>query len=112
VGYEHLLVFASAAAVGADLAVNVDHITGYAHLSEAGTGAAVTVPVAIYLLPVWIVHLRPHQVVSTAHVLVPLATALVLGATFTGHPVVITGLLVAGILLLSTQIEVAVRQTD
>jgi len=44
--------------------------------------------------------------------LVPLATALVLGATFTGYPVLITGLLVAGILLLSTQIEVAVGQTD
>src|SRR5829696_5430025 len=45
-GYGHYLVFASAAAVGAGLAVNVDHVTHHAAIGARGSAAAFTIPVA------------------------------------------------------------------
>ena len=44
VGLRALLVFASAAAVGAGLVVNVVHHTGEAHISDTAAGYAVAIP--------------------------------------------------------------------
>ena len=52
-GYGHYLVFASAAAVGAGLAVNVDFLTDHAAIGARGAAAAFTIPVAVFLLAVW-----------------------------------------------------------
>ena len=60
-GYGHYFIFASAAAVGAGLAVAADHATGSAEISSTLAGYAVAVPVAVYLFGVWLLHLRPHQ---------------------------------------------------
>jgi low temperature requirement protein LtrA len=59
-GYGHLLIFASAAAVGAGLAVAIDHATHHAEIGSVGAGAAVAVPVALYLLGLWVLHYRPR----------------------------------------------------
>src|SRR6185295_8427658 len=56
-GYGHLVIFASAAAVGAGLAVVADHAAGRAHIGRAAAGTAVLVPVSLYLLALWLVHL-------------------------------------------------------
>jgi len=56
-----LLVFSAAAAVGAGLQVAVDYDTGNAHLSAVAAGAATAVPVTVYLLSVWALHVRPHR---------------------------------------------------
>ena len=99
-GYGHLLIWASAAAIGAGLAVAVDHATGHSDLPALGVGAAVTIPVAIYLLTTWILHLGPHHTSSSTF---PLATAaLVLAATATGQPILITGLLLVALVAIST----------
>ncbi len=100
-GYGHYLVFASAAAVGAGLAVAVDHATHHARLPAWGAGAAVTVPVALYLLTVWILHVRPHRVGPARTAAFPAAAALVLAATPTGQPVLATGLLLAALVAVS-----------
>ncbi len=55
-GYGHLVVFASAAAVGAGMTVVVDQTTHHADLSARGATAAVAIPVALYLLSVWGLH--------------------------------------------------------
>jgi low temperature requirement protein LtrA len=94
-GYGHLLIFASAAAVGAGLATAVDGAAGRAHLSAATAGSAVTVPVAIYLLVLWALHLRPHHRGRAVSALVPGAVVLVLGSTASGQPVLVTGLVLA-----------------
>lgn len=52
-GYGHYFVFASAAAVGAGLAVAVDYQSGKSHIDGMMAGAAVAVPVAIYMLFLW-----------------------------------------------------------
>jgi low temperature requirement protein LtrA len=60
-GYGQYLIFASAAAVGAGLAVDIDYQTGAAHLGRLAAGYALAAPVAVYLLSVWALHIRPYH---------------------------------------------------
>ncbi|MDZ7870691.1 MAG: low temperature requirement protein A [Rheinheimera sp.] len=57
-GYGHLLIYAAGAAVGAGIAVQVDLLTGSAHLSSAMATGAVAIPVALYLFGLWLVRDR------------------------------------------------------
>lgn len=79
-GYGHYVVFAAAAAIGAGIAVIVDR--------PDLPGAPVTIPVAVLLVALWVLHLRPRTWLE------PAAAALVLAATFAGPSLVVT----AGIL--------------
>ncbi|WP_203885454.1 low temperature requirement protein A [Planotetraspora kaengkrachanensis] len=94
-GYGHYLVFGSAAAVGAGLSAAVDDATGHFHGGAIARGAVVTVPVAVFLLAVWWLQHRPHQVSLSHKVLVPGAAVLVLAGTFTPVPVPATGVVLA-----------------
>jgi low temperature requirement protein LtrA len=60
-GYGHYFIFAAAAAVGAGLGVSIDYVTHHTEISSAPAGYAIAVPVSIYLLVVWLLHIRPHQ---------------------------------------------------
>ena len=101
-GYSHLVVFASAAAVGAGLQVAVDYGTGEAHPPRLVAGYAIALPVALYVLLVWALQIRPAlpAPVSTAF---PVTAVLVLLTPFTGAPVHVTAallaVLVAGVVL-------------
>jgi low temperature requirement protein LtrA len=77
-GYGHYFIFASAAAVGAGLAVVVDYETEHTDISRSLAAYAVAVPVAVYLLFVWLLHIRPHQrgVLLIAYPLVAALTLL------------------------------------
>jgi len=90
-GYGHYVVFGSAAAVGAALAVDVDRATGHAELSTRATSLMVAVPVALYLLSVWALHLAPEQRAwkRVAH---PIASLVIVLIAFAGAPVVWIGL--------------------
>jgi low temperature requirement protein LtrA len=93
-GYGHYFIFASAAAVGAGLAVAVDHATGSAEISGRLNGYAVAVPVAVYLFFVWLLHLRPHQS-GVMLAVFPAGTLLILLAPLGPAPIqVIAGILV------------------
>ncbi|MGK5740510.1 low temperature requirement protein A [Micromonospora sp. URMC 103] len=76
-GYGHYLVFASVAAVGAGLAVVVDHERGGAHIPGSTAGYAVAVPIAVYLLTLWALHVRRQQRPALAAAF-PAAAVLVL----------------------------------
>jgi low temperature requirement protein LtrA len=94
-GYGHYFVFAAAAAVGTGLGVAIDHVTGGSRLDGTETGLALTVPVAIYLLVVWGLH-APQKPPSRLRTFgVPLACVAILGSTFSGEPVLATGLVLA-----------------
>jgi low temperature requirement protein LtrA len=97
-GYGHYLVFASAAAVGAGLAVNVDYLTHHAAIGPRASAAAFTIPAALFLLAVWALQLRPHHLGRWHGGLVPAAAVLVLASTFTAEPVLVTGLVVAAMI--------------
>ncbi|MGW2292567.1 low temperature requirement protein A [Streptomyces phaeochromogenes] len=83
-GYGHYVIFASAAAIGAGLEVAVEQAVGKAHISTLAASAAVTLPTALFLLMVWVLHAR-HYKVGTAQQLVLPVTALVVAlCTFLG----------------------------
>jgi len=97
-GYGHYLVFASAAAVGAGLAVNVDYLTDHAAIGARGAAAAFTIPVALFLLAVWALQVRPHHLGHWHTTLVPTTAVLVLASTLAPEPILVTGLLVAAMI--------------
>ncbi|MFG2224027.1 low temperature requirement protein A [Streptomyces sp. NPDC048644] len=93
-GYGHYLVYGSAAAVGAGIEVAVEESVGKAHLSTLAASACVTVPAALFLVTVWLIHSR-HQKRGIAQQLVlPLAAVLILACTFAGHLAVLAAGLV------------------
>lgn len=106
-GYGHYLVFASAAAVGAGLAVNVAHTTGHGHLSDHAAAATFTVPVAVFITLVWLLHHRTEELRSRNDLIHPAAVLAVLVVTFTPAPVLATGLLAAA--LVAATLVVAAR---
>ena len=99
-GYGHYLVFASAAAVGAGLAVNVDAVTHHAAIGPRAA-ASFTIPVALFLLAVWALQVAPHHLGRWTGAVVPAAAALVLASTFSPEPVLLTGLVAAAMIAVS-----------
>jgi low temperature requirement protein LtrA len=107
-GYGHYMVFASAAAVGAGLGVAIDHATGHAGIGSIGAGTAVAAPVAIYLLSLWGIHIGLRDTLPAGSGLTPIVAVLVLLTPWLGQPVLLTGLLVAG--LLAVKLSLRFRQ--
>jgi len=99
-GYGHLFIFASAAAVGAGLAVAIDHATQHAEIGAFGAGAAVAAPVALYLMGLWALHQRPRATSLAQASLPPLVALLVVLTPFTGQAVLLTGLLLTALLVI------------
>jgi low temperature requirement protein LtrA len=84
-GYGHYLIFSAAAAVGAGLATAVDHESvSEVHVATVVAAAAVTVPVAVFLVCVWLLHVRPQRIRVGGDLLeltFPAAAVLVLAST-------------------------------
>ncbi|MEU7155215.1 low temperature requirement protein A [Streptomyces chrestomyceticus] len=96
-GYGHYLIFGSAAAIGAGIEVAVEESVGKAHLSQFAASACVTVPGALFMFTVWLIHSR-HQKRGLAQQLVlPASSVLVLACTFAGHAAVLLAGLVASL---------------
>jgi low temperature requirement protein LtrA len=95
-GYGHYFVFGAAAGVGAGLAVNIDFVTGRAKIGALGAGLAVAIPVAIYLLSLWVLHDRPEH--RRTRLFGPTAAILVLLSPFTGQAVPATGAILGGLI--------------
>ena len=93
-GYGHILVFSSAAATGAGLAVAVDHDLHLAHVGDLVAASATTVPVAVFVLVVWLLHLD-HERMRRASAAFPAAAVLILATSFTPVPIHLTALVVA-----------------
>jgi low temperature requirement protein LtrA len=102
-GYGHYVLFASAAAVGAGLAVAVDQAVDRAKVSAAGAGAAVAIPVAVYVVCLWLLHDRPEYRVM--RLLGPLAAVVVLFTPLTGHGVLLTGVTLATVVALKVRVQ-------
>ncbi|MFJ1535356.1 low temperature requirement protein A [Streptomyces mirabilis] len=100
--YGHYLIFASATAEGAGLAAYADHVTRRTGASPVAAGAAVTVPAAVFLITVWVVHLRPHQRSLAERIPFPVAAVGVLAAAWSPVPALIAGVLLAGLVAVVT----------
>lgn len=94
-GYGHLLIFASAAAVGAGLQLAVDFVVHRPPVPLRTIGLATAAPVAVYVVMVWLLHVIPQRI-PLATLAFPAAAALVILAPLTSAPVPV----VAGVLIL------------
>jgi low temperature requirement protein LtrA len=106
-GYGHLVVFAAVAAVGAGLVVAVDHAAGHGHVSDARAGAVVAVPVAVYLLSLWVLHLVLDVAPASPRFTAPLTAGLVLAAPATSQPVLVVGALLAAMMAVKLVVRVS-----
>ena len=101
-GYGHLVVFASAAAVGAGLAAAVDQTVEQAELTATEAALSVTVPVSVYLLSVWMLHVRFKEPGVVRAGAVPIAIAAILGSSVFDESVLLTGCLMVVLIVVST----------
>ncbi|MFJ8163041.1 low temperature requirement protein A [Streptomyces sp. NPDC096136] len=102
-GYGHLLIFASGAAIGAGIEVAVEHAVGTAHISQVAANAAVTVPSALFLLTVWLLHSRHFKRGVAQQLVLPLSAAAILACTWAGaYAVLYAGLVSAGAVVAGT----------
>ncbi|HEX5370871.1 MAG TPA: low temperature requirement protein A, partial [Dehalococcoidia bacterium] len=91
-GYGHLVIFASAAAIGAGIAAAVDHEIGAASISTTTAGLATALPIAIFLACLAALHFagrQPGLIVFAK----PVVAALVLLTAFTGYSLQLSALL-------------------
>ena len=100
-GYGHYVVFASTAAVGAGLAVAVDQTIGHSTLTDLQAASVLTLPVSLFLVTVWLLHWRFKPPGAFRALACPVTAAVVLAATWSGEPVLLTGLAVAALVAAS-----------
>ncbi|MEV5717265.1 low temperature requirement protein A [Amycolatopsis mediterranei] len=101
-GYGHYLIFASAAAVGAGLEVAVGYDTHVLHgVGGVAAALATTVPVAVFLLSVWLLHIGPTNECRPIAIGFPVTAVLVLAASFTPAPVHVAAGLAAALVVLT-----------
>ena len=102
--YLHLPIFAAVAAVGAGLGVAIEGTSGHAHLGRVAVGTAVGAPLVVYLLSLWALYVRSLR--DRFHRLViPVAVALIIGAIFTPAPVLVIGLVLAGVVAMKVALH-------
>ncbi|MFF2095615.1 low temperature requirement protein A [Streptomyces sp. NPDC058202] len=84
-GYGHYFILGSAAAIGAGIEVAVEQATHHAHLSTRAASFAVTLPTALFMATVWLVHSRHFKQGTAQQLVLPAGAVLVLAASFAGH---------------------------
>ncbi|WP_411072217.1 low temperature requirement protein A [Streptomyces sp. cmx-4-25] len=94
-GYGHYVILMSAAAIGAGLEIAVEQAVGEAHLSTLAASAAVTIPSALFLLLVWLLHARYFKVGTAQQLVLPVAALAILMCSFAGRWAVLAAGLVA-----------------
>ncbi|OXM61815.1 low temperature requirement protein A [Amycolatopsis vastitatis] len=100
-GYGHYLIFASAAAVGAGLEVAVGYDTGVLHLGGVAAALPTTVPAAVFLLSVWLLHIGPTNECRPIAIGFPVTAVLVVAASFTPAPIHVAAGLAAALVVLT-----------
>lgn len=95
-GYTHYFIFAGAAALSAGIEVEIDVLTDHSKLSATAASFTVTVPIAVFVLGIWLVAIRPtsDRVVNTV---VPLGAVAVLLDPVIPVPTTLTAFILAGV---------------
>ncbi len=92
-GYGHFIIFAAATGVGVGLAVGVDVITDHAAVGQNVAVASVTIPAAIFVLGIWLVHEQFSAEGMMQKLLMPATAALILICSFIPSGQVLTALI-------------------
>lgn len=103
-GYLHYIVFAAAGAVSAGVEVELDEIVGHTEISPTVAGLSLTLPVAIFILSVWVLLLRPRlRPWASAVVLVCAALVALAGLLPHVEYVAVAALVVAIVVVLEVE---------
>ncbi|WP_328621243.1 low temperature requirement protein A [Streptomyces sp. NBC_00354] len=96
-GYGHIVIFASAAAIGAGIEVAIEHAVGKAHISTLAANLSVTVPAALFLAFVWLLHSRHFKRGTAQQLVLPVSALVILACAWTGGQAVLWAGLVAAV---------------
>ena len=80
-GYGHLPLFGATVAVGAGLHVAAYYIEHDTHLSAVGMLATVAIPLAVYVLMVYVLYMQISRTYDPFHLLLLALSAVVLGGS-------------------------------
>jgi low temperature requirement protein LtrA len=103
-GYGHYFVFASAAATGAGLTVAIKEATGHSLLTTREAAFSETVPIALYVLGVWLVHKRYKPVGKWRTFGAPFAALVIVASSFAPEPVFTAGLILVALVIINTYV--------
>ena len=83
-GYSHVIIFASIAAFGAGLAINLDFLEHHAKISALVANASLTIPAAAFLMAIWLVHERYNTQGGPLlrHLFFPLISLCILASSY------------------------------
>nr|WP_296774717.1 low temperature requirement protein A [Rhodococcus sp. (in: high G+C Gram-positive bacteria)] len=88
-GYMHYFIFAAAGAFSAGIEVEIDVLTEHSTLGDVAASFTVTVPIAVFVLGVWIVAIR-RNADKVVNIVVPAAAVLVLLDPVVPIPITLT----------------------
>lgn len=88
-GYTHYFIFAAAGAFSAGIEVEIDVLTEHSKLGDVAASFTVTVPIAVFVLGVWIVAIR-RNADKVVNIAVPVAAVLVLLDPVVPIPITLT----------------------
>lgn len=105
-GYGHYAVFAAAGAFSAGISVLLDSEVGETGLASAAAAATLTVPVAIFVLGVWLLSLR-HRLNGATRALVPVGALLIATCAFLPWSILWAAAVMLGIIVLVERHRIA-----
>ncbi|MEU3471323.1 low temperature requirement protein A [Rhodococcus sp. NPDC006774] len=88
-GYAHYFIFAAAGAFSAGIEVEIDVLTEHSKLGDVAASFTVTVPIAVFVLGVWLIAIRSNAD-RLVNVVVPIGAALVLFDPVIPIPITLT----------------------
>jgi len=94
-GYAHYVIFAAAGAVSAGIGAGVDVATGHTELTASAASFVLTVPVAAFIVALWMIMLRPHVSRMTSALLIGIAVLILVSALVPAASVTASAVLVA-----------------
>ncbi len=95
-GYGHIILWGAVAAVGVGIGSCIDFATHHSELSSTASQAALAIPVAVFLLSLWLFHDMGHGHSTLHRFVTPLVATLVVATTWLPNaPVWIALLLIA-----------------
>lgn len=100
-GYGHFVIYASAAAVGAGIVVALEVAGDHGEIGAVAVGYAVTVPVAIYVVSLWLQQGRFRATATLQSAAAPIVAGLLLLVPFGPLPVLLAGLLLVTLVALT-----------
>ncbi|MDI6628073.1 MAG: low temperature requirement protein A [Rhodococcus sp. (in: high G+C Gram-positive bacteria)] len=100
-GYAHYFIFAAAGAFSAGIEVEIDVLTEHSKLGDVAASFTVTIPIAVFVLGVWLIAIRANAD-RLVNIVVPAGAVLVLFDPVIPIPITLTAvvmIVVVGVLV-------------